>query len=414
MPHLAIHGGEPVRHPRKSWPSCPPAEVMDRAVELVTEVVRSGNWSTDGEKEWQFAEQFAAFSNVKYCVPVANGTVAIQLALEALDIGAYDEVIVPGLTWQATALACVDVNALPVFVDIDPETYCLDIDKTEAAITPRTRAIIVVHLFGAMADMDALLALARKHHLHMIEDCAHQHGSRWNDQGVGSLGDVGTFSFQQSKVLTSGEGGVTLTRDWDLFQRLYSLRHCGRMFSPTSPVVQGGNYRMTEMQAALLLAQMEQMEERVNHRDQMARQLSRRLSDIPGIYPMRRYPQVTRQSYYGFDFRYDASVWEDIPCAVFRKALAAETGLPVNTTYEPLNKSPFYIPQSKKRYHIDEAYWKALDPSQYDLPVCTRAYENEAVVIPHAFLLANQENIELVSDAVEKVYQYRDELKDVA
>jgi len=171
---------------------------------------------------------------------------------------------------------------------------------------------------------------------------------------------------------------------------------------------------MTEMQAALLLAQMEQMEERVNHRDQMARQLSRRLSDIPGIYPMRRYPQVTRQSYYGFDFRYDASVWEDIPCAVFRKALATETGLPVNTTYEPLNKSPFYIPQSKKRYHIDEAYWKALDPSQYDLPVCTRAYENEAVVIPHAFLLANQENIELVSDAVEKVYQYRDELKDVA
>ena len=110
----------------------------------------------------------------------------------------------------------------------------------------------------------------------------------------------------------------------------------------------------------------------------------------------------------------DASVWEDIPCAVFRKALAAETGLPVNTTYEPLNKSPFYIPQSKKRYHIDEAYWKALDPSQYDLPVCTRAYENEAVVIPHAFLLANPENIELVSDAVEKVYQYRDELKDVA
>ena len=110
----------------------------------------------------------------------------------------------------------------------------------------------------------------------------------------------------------------------------------------------------------------------------------------------------------------DASVWEGIPCAVFRKALAAETGLPVNTTYEPLNKSPFYIPQSKKRYHIDEAYWKALDPSQYDLPVCTRAYENEAVVIPHAFLLANQENIELVSDAVEKVYQYRDELKDMA
>lgn len=140
MPHLAIRGGEPVRAPKKPWPAWP--VLTDRAVELVSDVVRSGHWAYDGPKEWQFAHEFAAFSRAKYCLPVANGTVAIQLALEALDIGAYDEVIVPGQTWQATAVACLDVNAVPILVDIDPETYCLDVTKAEAAITSRTRAII--------------------------------------------------------------------------------------------------------------------------------------------------------------------------------------------------------------------------------------------------------------------------------
>src|SRR5512136_1015796 len=154
MSKLAVNGGEPIRSPRKPWPVWPTA--THRAVELITEVVRSGIWAYDGPREWAFAQQFAEFSRAKYCLPVANGTVAIQLALEALDIGAYDEVIVPGQTWQATAAACIDVNAVPILVDIDPATYCLDVAKAEAAITPRTRAIIVVHLYGAMADMDAL------------------------------------------------------------------------------------------------------------------------------------------------------------------------------------------------------------------------------------------------------------------
>lgn len=412
MSQLAVLGGEPIRHPRATWPAWPPAEVIDRAVELVTDVVRSGNWSYDGEKEWQFAEEFAAFSRVKYCVPVTSGTVAIQLALEALDIGAYDEVIVPGLTWQATPLACLEVNALPVLVDISPDTYCLDLAKAEAAITPRTRAIIIVHLFGAMADMDAVLALAKKHNLKVIEDCAHQHGSQWNNQGVGSIGDAGAFSLQQSKVLTSGEGGIAMTTDWDIFQRLCALRNCGRKTTPFSPDLTGGNYRMTEMQAALLLAQMEQMEARVDHRDKMAQHLSKRLAEMPGIAPMLRYPQVTRQSYYGYAFRYNAPTWDDIPCEAFRKAVAAETGLPVNSTYEPLDRSQLYLPQTKRKHHISDEYWQAIDPSKFDLPVCNMAYDNEAVVIPHPFLLSDSGHIDLIADAIEKVYQHRHDLKD--
>jgi L-glutamine:2-deoxy-scyllo-inosose/3-amino-2,3-dideoxy-scyllo-inosose aminotransferase len=408
MSKLAVNGGPPVRPPRQPWPAWP--VTGERAVELVTEVVRSGVWSYDGPKEWEFAGQFAAFSGAQYGLAVANGTVAIQLALEALDIGAYDEVIVPGLTWQATAAACIDVNAIPVLVDISPDTYCLDADQVEAAITPATRAIIAVHLYGAMPDMDALLALARAHNLKLIEDCAHQHGSQWRGRGVGGLGDIGAFSLQQTKVLSSGEGGLNLTNDWDLFQKLYALRNCGRPFQEGSPTRQSGNYRMTEMQAALLLAQMEGMEERVNRRDDNAQYLSGKLAKLPGVHPMLRYPQVTRQSYYCYDFRYDSAAWDDIPAATFRRALGAEVGLSVGSTYEPLNNSPLYQPHTKRRHYLNEHYWEAIDPCRFTLPVCERAYCDEAVVIWQPFLLAGHGDMDQIATAVEKLYENRSEL----
>ncbi len=412
MGQLAIAGGEPVRSPLKAWPKWPVA--TERAVELVSEVVRSGNWSSDGPMERQFALQFAAFSRAKYCSPVANGTVAIQLALEALDIGAYDEVIVPGLTWQATAAACIDVNSVPVLVDVDPETYCLDIGQAEAAITARTRAIIVVHQYGSMADMDALLALARRRNLKVIEDCAHQHGSQWHGKGVGALGDIGAFSLQKSKVLTSGEGGLNLTDDWTLYQRLYSLRNCGRPFRPGAPTAQSGNYRLTELQAALLLAQMEHLEEQVERRDANAQHLNRRLAELPGVHPMRRYPQITRQSYYCFTFRYDSTAWDGVPGKVFRKALGAETGLSVGSTYEPLHRCSLYQPHTKRRHRLGEEYWQAIDPTRFSLPVCDKAHEDEAMVIGHSFLLTAPSDMDEVARAVEKLYEHRAELKGVS
>ncbi len=411
MSKLAINGGEPVRPPRKPWPSWPP---VDRAEELVAEVVRSGNWSYDGPKEWEFAHRFATFSGAKYCLPVANGTVALQLALEALDIGAYDEVIVPGLTWQATAAACIDVNAVPILVDVDPETYCLDVAKAEAAITPRTRAIMVVHLYGAMADMDAVLALAKRHDLKVVEDCAHQHGSQWRGHGVGTLGDVGGFSLQQSKVLTSGEGGVTLTNDWELCQRLYALRNCGRTLFDGALRVQSGNYRITELQAALLLAQMEHLDERVNLRDDNAQYLNRQLAQVPGIRPMVRHPQVTRQSYYCFSFRYDSEAWDGIPGEVVRRALGAELAGHVSGTYQPLNACDLYQPHTKRRYHISEEYWQAIDPSRFELPVCERAHRDEGIVMHHPYLLGTHADMDQVAAAVNKLYTYRDELRGLA
>ena len=412
MGKLAIRGGEPVRHPRNPWPAWPP--VSDRAVELVTEVIRSGTWAFDGPKEWEFARAFADFSGARYCVPVANGTVAVQLALEALDIGAYDEVIVPGLTWQATAAACIDVNAVPVLVDVDPETWCMDAARAEEAITPRTRALIAVHLYGSMPDMDALRDLAHRRKLLLLEDCAHQHGARWDGKAVGTLGSIGAFSLQQSKVLTSGEGGLTLTDDWTLFQRLYSLRNCGRPFQSGAPTVQSGNYRMTDIQAALLLAQMDLMEERVERRDANGRYLADRLAEVPGIKPMKRHGRVTRGSYYCYSFRYDPSAWDGIPVAAFHKALAAETGLSIGSTYEPLNDSPLYRPHTKKRHHLNEDYWKAIDPGRFRLPVAERAYREEAVVIHHPFLLAERSDMDSIAEAAAKIHTHRGELRGIA
>ena len=159
----------------------------------MAEVVRSNRWSYNGPIEWKFAQAFTQYQKAKFGLCVANGTVSLQMSLEALGIGAYDEVLVPGMTWQATAAACVDVNAIPRLVDVEPDTWNLDLDKLEAAITPRTKAVIVVHLYGAVTDITRLVNICKKHKLALIEDCAHQHGTFWKGQGVGSFGDCGSF-----------------------------------------------------------------------------------------------------------------------------------------------------------------------------------------------------------------------------
>jgi len=408
MSTLSILGGEPIRAPRKPWPSWPP--VTESAVDQVSEVVRSGVWAYDGPKEWEFAHIFEEFSGIKHCLPVANGTVAIQMALEALGIGAYDEVIVPGLTWQATAAACLDVNAVPVLVDVDPNTFCLDLKKAEEAISEKTRAIVVVHLYGSMTDMDALLQLAARYKLPVVEDCAHQHGSRWNGVHVGGLGRVGTFSLQLSKVLTSGEGGICLTDDWELFQKLYSLRNCGRPLRTDSPTLQSGNYRMTELQAALLVAQMEIFSAAVARRDENAVYLNKTLADIPGIIPLHRNPKVTRQSYYCYAFRYDAAAWDGLPVEIFRNALSKELELSVESTYAPLNDSPLYKPHSKKRHKLSEEYWQAINPRRFELPVCRRLYSEQAVTVRQPFLLSAPSDVQEFQQGVEKLYENRDQL----
>jgi L-glutamine:2-deoxy-scyllo-inosose/3-amino-2,3-dideoxy-scyllo-inosose aminotransferase len=381
-------------------------------LEALRQVLEGGCWghidrtgSYVGPFEVAFERAFADLHTARHGVCVANGTVALQLALEALEIGAGDEVIVPGLTWQATAAAALDVNAVPVLVDVEPDSYCIDPAAIEAAITSRTRAVIAVHLYNSLADLDALEELCRRHALRLIEDCAHSHGSVWNGRGVGSVGEVGCFSFQLTKSLTAGEGGFCTTNSDALRDRLDALRNCGRRPATANNSwgsLQSGNYRLTEWQAAVLSAQLVRFPEQLERRAANARLLDDALAAVPGISPMRRRPQVTRQGLYAYVTRYDSEAFGSLPVGAFRDALSSAAGIPVGAVYQPLNDSPFYQPQTKRRYRVG-AQWDEIDPGRFDLPVATHAYQKESVVIPHEVLLSEWDQLSVLVEIVARI-----------
>ena len=406
MAELAINGGRAIRGKARKWPQWPVHAESD--VKLLSKVTRSNRWSYDGPVEWKFAEAFAKYHKSAHGLCCANGTVAIQLALEALDIGAYDEVIVPGLTWQATAAACIDVNAVPVLVDVEPDTWCLDLDKAEAAITKRTKAIIVVHLYGCMANLTKLKKLCKKHGLFLIEDCAHQHGAFWKGKGVGTIGDVGCFSFQESKVLPSGEGGFNMCQDKTLFERIYSLRNCGRGWQDDmTHTIQSGNYRLTEWQAGMLLGGLSRVDKQVKLRDANAIYLNEQFAEIPGILPMRRRKQIDQASYFNFVFRLDWSKLKakGLTNAHFSAALAAELWAGFEPPYEPLNKCDLYKPHTKRRHRIDRDYWKRINPKRFKLPVCKDAREKSGVSVHHHVLLGTKKDMDDIAKAIAKVVE---------
>ncbi len=422
MSKLAILGGKPVVGKSVKWAKWPVSDEED--AKLVAKITRSNRWSFDGPVEWEFAEKFTAYQTAKYGLCCANGTVGIQLALEALGVGAYDEVIVPGMTWQATAAACADVNAVPVLVDVEPDTWNLDLDKVEAAITPKTRAIVVVHLYGCVTDLDRLQRICKKHKLFLIEDCAHQHGTFWKGKGVGSLGDVSSWSFQESKVLSSGEGGFNMCKTKELFYKIYSLRNCGRPYPAEPPVfglkkaapmdtaLQSGNYRLTEWQAALLLGGLRRLDKQVKDRDANAIYLNSLLAQIPGVLTMRRRPQVTQQSYFNFAFRLDTKEL-GVTNKQFCQALNAELGMPdeFEPPYEPLNNCGLFKPLTKTRHNLGAAYVKALNPKRYALPVCTEANKESGVTAHHQILMNKKGDMEVFAAAVKKIVDNIGELR---
>jgi dTDP-4-amino-4,6-dideoxygalactose transaminase len=212
-------------------------------VNAVVRVIESGLWGrTTGKVVAQFEETFAKFQGARHGLAVINGTAGLRIALIAAGIREGDEVIVPPYTFLASATAVVESNAVPVFVDIDPETYNLDPGRIEAAITPRTRAIMPVHFAGRACDMERILTIARKHDLKVVEDACHGWGGRWKDKGLGCIGDLGVLSFQSSKNLTAGEGGFITTDDEDLLEtrsRSTTAAGCVRAPVPTCPPVRG-------------------------------------------------------------------------------------------------------------------------------------------------------------------------------
>lgn len=423
MSKLAISGGKSINE--KPWPKWPIVGIYEK--KLLNEVIYSGDWSYNGPKELKFAKEFAKYIGVSYAVCVANGTVALQLALEALNIGYGDEVIVPGMTWQATAAACIDVNAIPILVDIEEDSWCINLEKIERVITDKTRAIIIVHLYGSNPKISKILQIAKRYNLYLIEDCAHQPGTTIGSTKVGSFGDIGSFSFQQSKALASGEGGAVTTNNKELAVKLDALRNCGRKpislgeelnadekgkgyYKEKGNFIQSGNYRITEFQAAILIGQLKRLDEQLKRKDENAIYLNEELSKIKGIIPMRREKETQIQSYFNFAFRYDKTYFKNLHVSKFRQALSAELGLVIQPCYEPLNNCKLYKPLTKKRYKINEKYFEIIDPSNFSLPVAENAYSNESVTFHHSVLLAEKNDIDNIINAVIKIKENVDEL----
>jgi L-glutamine:2-deoxy-scyllo-inosose/3-amino-2,3-dideoxy-scyllo-inosose aminotransferase len=425
MSKLAINGGKPVRDIKTNpWPKWP---VWDKNEEkALIETLHSGVWSYNGPKEAEFNRMFAEYTGAKHVLLAANGTVTLQMALEACGIGIGDEVIIPGLTWQATAATVLDVNARPVLVDVCEDTWCIDPAEIEKAISHRTKAIIPVHLYGNFADMDEILRIAAKHKLFVIEDCAHKHGGEWKGKKAGTIGDIGSFSLQLSKHLTAGEGGILTTNSFNLFERLDALRNCGRRPEPQDLAevnkeegqyfdqgnfLQSGNYRITEFQAAILAEGLKRLPGQNRLRDQNAIRLNSLISGIPGITPMRRDKRETQEAYYNYSFRFDSGKFKNLPVRKFREALTAELGIEVAASYIPLNKCSLYVPHTKPaRHKLSEKYWEEIDPSQFSLPVCDRIHFEQSACIHHKILMGSSAEMELVAEAIRKVYDNASEL----
>ncbi len=397
---LAIDGGEPVR--RRPFPAWPVWD--EREERALLDVLRSGRWGEiDGTAVERFQTRFAALQDARHCVVVANGTAALRVAFRALGVGIGDEVIVPPYTFIATASAALEVGAIPIFADIDPDTYLLDPAAAEAAITPRTRAIVPVHVAGCPADMDALGEVAARHGLYLLEDAAQAHGAAWRGQGVGALGNLGTFSFQASKNLNAGEGGALVTNDGDLAELIWSLHNVGRVRDGAwyRHEILAGNERLTEFQAALLLAQLERLPEQMARREAAATYLDRELAAIEGIRPLRRDPRVTAHAHHLYILRYDAAAFGGLKRDQLVRALKAE-GIPCSTGYTPLSDSPAI---RREVEHLLALLGRRDRAPAVVIPNAERACR-EAIWLPQYVLLGDEEDMADIVAAVRKIQQH--------
>jgi len=355
----ALLGGKPVRSkPPRKWPICDERE--DQAM-LTT--VRSGKWFRgSGPNVQRFEQAYAKATGAKNCLATNSGTSALLTSLEAVGVSAGDEVIVAPYTFIATVNVILLHHALPIFVDTDPETFQIDARKIEAAITDRTTAIIPVHLGGSAADLDTILAAAKKHKLPVVEDTCQSHLAEWRGRALGTWGDTGCFSFQASKNLNCGDGGAILSNSDELADKCYSFHNqCRPRPNSDSDSVhtsnRGGNFRMTEFQAAILLAQMTRLEDQMKTREQNAAYLRGLLKEIPGIVPAGMYEGCTRNPYHIFMYRYQKEHFAGMPRKRFLEALRAE-GVDCNAGYGRLNKDAFI------KNSLASRSWQRLFPAE--------------------------------------------------
>ncbi len=407
MGELAISGGRKTK--QKPFPIWPQFDETER--KALQDVLESRVWwRTPGTKTLEFEQEFARFHGARHGIAVTNGTAALEVAMSALGVGPGDEVIVPDFTFVATASAVLCAGALPVMVDISPEAQCLDPRLAEAAVTPRTKAIIAVHMGGHPADLDALGELAKRKGLALIEDSAHAHASEWKGRRVGAIGMAGTFSFQSSKLMTAGEGGIIITNDDAFERRARSVHDCGRMPGEWfySHYINGSNYRLSEWQGAVLSAQLSRLNAQTQLRHQNGRLLDQLLAAIPGITPQKLDPRCTRNGQYAYIFHVDSKEFGGASTEGLIRAMNAE-GIPNQASYPPVHLlDVFKSGEYRKRLSGPQAGEPhAFLRAQY--PQTHRAAW-ESIWIPQPALLGDEEDIYEIAEAWRKIHRFATEL----
>ncbi|MCU6707787.1 DegT/DnrJ/EryC1/StrS family aminotransferase [Paenibacillus sp. J5C_2022] len=392
MSKLAIDGGTPVRTtPFPNWPVWGAEEEK-----LILEVLHSGNWGgANKDKLAVLEQQFAHRHGARHAINISNGTIAMTVALMAAGIEPGDEVIMPPYTFIATGTAALLAGAIPIFADVEEDTLLIDPHKVEERITPRTKAIIAVHIAGAPANMTSLKAIADRHGLFLLEDAAQAVGASWENHKVGTLGHAGTFSFQSSKNINSGEGGIILTDDDTLMETMWSIANVGRV--PGGAWYQheriGWNFRMTEFQAAVILGQMTRMDEQIRTRARNAALLDKLISGLEQFQPFRNDERITTHAYHIYMFKIRAELASPAMKEQVIRMLHAE-GIPVLPGYHSLNCNTAIIAETAKR---------TGKQSVYPCPVSERISEAQVLWLGQAVLLGGEQDIYDVADALRKV-----------
>ena len=409
----ALLGGKPVRaKPFNQWPV-----TDEREDKAMLETIHSGKWfrGSGGKNVLAFEQAYARATGAKNCLATNSGTSALFTSLNALGVSAGDEVIVAPYTFIATVNVILLHHALPIFVDTDPETLQINARKIEAAITDRTTAVIPVHLGGSAADLDTILAVAKKHKLPVIEDTCQSHLAQWRGRALGTWGDTGCFSFQASKNLNCGDGGAIITNSDEWADKCYSFHNqCRPRRTSSTEVVytsdRGGNFRMTEFQATILLAQMTRLEVQMRTREQNAAYLRGLLKEIPGIVPARMYDGCTRNAYHLFMYRYRKEHFAGLPRSRFLEALRAE-GVDCNAGYGKLNQEAFI------KHSLASRSWKRLFPAhtlaQWEERTACPANDQlseEAAWFTQTTLLGPRGDMDQMAEAIRKIQRHAADL----
>lgn len=416
---LALFGGRPaVTEPTAfTWPPITAADIA--AVTALLERGEISYYGREGEVA-RLEDEFAAYVGVPHALSCSSGTAALHSSFFGIGLQPGDEVIAPTFTFLSTVMPLFVVNAVPVLVDCEPDTGNIDPAAIESAITPRTRAIVVVHINGHPCDMDPIAEIARRRGLRLIEDCSHAHGATVQGVPVGGIGDVSIFSLQGSKLTAAGQGGLLLTRNREVFERAVMLGHFRvrafddvaspeyRAFAATG---YGLNYRMHPLAAALARRQFQDLDAYIDGRTANLERLSARLAPIPGIDPPARKAYATRHSYYNYKPRYRADELEGLDRRVYIEALRAE-GAPVEaSTSLPLHcEALFQVRDDGSRTYGREENRRTYAVG--DLPNA-ELHAKHALRIP-TYTAPRAALMDQIADAFEKVYEARFQLLDRA